>query len=294
MTAMRILCASKAIGPQTVLGESPIWDPLRACLWWIDIESCKLHRFDPGAGACSSHPLPGRPGLVALHPSGDLVLGIECTIGRYDPVCRTFTPVVVIGAEAGIRINDGSCDPGGRLWFGTMDNSLSHPKGSLFRLDPAGVIPVGDRLVASNGPAISGDGRRLFHCDSIGRRILQYQVDAEGQYGNLSVFRHFTQEEGLPDGMACDVEGGLWVALWGSGSVIRLDHRARTSAKVNLPVKQVTACTFAGPDLGDLYVTTASLGMTKRGLTASPGAGRLYRCKPGWTGLSATPVLHLS
>lgn len=294
MTAKLALSECDAIGPRAVLGESPVWDPVRACLWWIDIEACQLHRFDPDAGTCTSHLLPGRPGLVALHSSGDLVLGIEDTIGRYDPGFQSFKPRVAIGSAAGIRINDGSSDRSGRLWFGTMDDGLTHGKGSLFRLDAAGPIPVGDGLVASNGPAISGDGRTLFHCDSMSRRIFQYSLDAEGQHGNPSVFRHFTPEEGLPDGMACDVEGGLWVALWGSGSVIRLDHLARTTASVDLPIMQVTACTFAGPDLGELYITTASLGLNEMELTTSPSAGCLYRCKPGFFGFSATPVSHLS
>lgn len=293
MIARLVVSAKRTVGPRAVLGESPVWDPVRGCLWWIDIESCLLHSFDPHAGSSSSHLLPGRPGLVALHSSGELVLGIECTIGRYDPGCRSFKPLLTIGSEAGIRINDGFCDRAGRLWFGTMDDTLALPKGSLFRHDRTGVIPVGEGLVASNGPVVSCDGHSLFNCDSMGGRILRYPLNPEGRCRRPSVFRAFATDEGLPDGMACDVEGGLWVALWGSGSVIRLDHRARTTATVELPVSQVTACAFAGPDLGELYLTTASLGLTDTELKASPDAGCLYRCRPGWTGAAATPALHL-
>lgn len=269
-------------GRGSFLGEGPLWDAARGCLWWIDIEGRTLHRHDLQTGRNSTQPVPGRPGFVALHASGQLVLGIERDIVLFDPGADRGISLAEV-VKDGIRINDGCCDHAGRLWFGTMNDKVALPSGALYRLGPAGPEAAIIDVIASNGPAFSTDRRWLFHCDTLGRRILRYPLRPEGLLGPGSVYRCFSPEEGLPDGMACDTDGGLWVSLWGAvlscgwtGGVI--------SARVAVPAAQVTACAFGGPDLDVLFITTAAMGLTTDELAAAPDSGGLFMCCPGYRG----------
>ncbi len=202
-------------GKGSVLGESPLWDNARGCLSWIDIERRLLHRHDLSMGRNRAQAMPGRLGFVAMHESCQLVLGIERELVLFDPVAGRGINLAEVDKE-GIRINDGACDHAGRLWFGTMDDKVAAPSGALYRLGPSGPEAAIIDVIASNGPAFSTDRRWLFHCDTLGRRILRYPLRPAGSLGPGSVFRMFTAQDGLPDGMACDADGGLWVGLWGA------------------------------------------------------------------------------
>jgi D-xylonolactonase len=287
---MRVTCLA---GRGSLLGEGPLWDTARGCLWWIDIEGRQLHRHDPATDHNSQRAMPGRPGFVALHASGRLVLGIEREIVLYDPDTDKGTRQAEVGRD-GIRINDGACDHAGRLWFGTMDDAVAAPSGALYRLGAAGPEAAVTGVIASNGPAFTTDRQSLFHCDTLGRRILRYPLSPGGELGLRSVFRSFSPEEGLPDGMTCDTEGGLWVGLWGGGSVVRLDQGGTVTARVELPAAQVTACAFGGPDLDMLFITTAALDLPTNALAAAPDSGGLFTCRPGWRGLAPTPMQALA
>jgi sugar lactone lactonase YvrE len=276
-------------GRGAILGEGPLWDPARSCLWWIDIEGRKLHRHVLATGRNSTHIMAGRPGFVTLHASGQLVIGIEREVVIFDPSADRGSHLATI-VEDGVRINDGCCDHAGRLWFGTMDEGVAAPSGALYRLGPAGPEVAVTGVVASNGPAFAPDGRSMFHCDTIGRRVLRYPLQPDGSLASGSVFCSFSEDEGLPDGMACDAQGGLWVALWGGGSVVRLDQNGQISAKVVVPAAHVTACAFGGTDLDLLFITTATLDLTVDQRAATPMSGGLFMCRPGVRGQAPTPM----
>ena len=147
-------------GRGSILGEGPLWDAALGCLWWIDIEGRALHRHDPQTGRSSTQPVPGRPGFVALHASGQLVLGIEREVVLFDPGADRGISLAEVDKD-GIRINDGCCDHAGQLWFGTMDDKVASPIGALYRLGPAGPEAAINDVLASNGPAFSTDRRWL-------------------------------------------------------------------------------------------------------------------------------------
>ncbi len=285
---MQVSCLS---GRGSILGEGPLWDAARGCLWWIDIEGRRLHSHNPETGRNSTQTMPGRPGFVALHASGQLFLGIEREVVLFDPDADKGISLAEVDLDHDHnRINDGACDRAGRLWLGTMDGDVARPSGALYRLGPHGPEAAITGVIASNGPAFSGDGRWLFHCDTLGRRILRYPLDADARLGAGALLRAFTADEGLPDGLACDTEGGLWVGLWGGGCVVRLDATGATTARIAVPAAQVTACAFGGSKLNDLYITTAALGLPADALAAAPDSGGLFLCRPGHRGLNPTPM----
>ncbi|WP_163566685.1 SMP-30/gluconolactonase/LRE family protein [Fodinicola feengrottensis] len=90
----------------------------------------------------------------------------------------------------------------------------------------------------------------------------------------------------MPDGIAVDAQGGLWVALWDGGRVIRLDATGHVTAQVSVPALRVTSVAFGDEDLRTLYLTTARTGLNEATLKAYPGSGRVHFFHTDVPGLS--------
>jgi sugar lactone lactonase YvrE len=161
--------------------------------------------------------------------------------------------------------------------------------GALYRLDPdLRVSRVVSGITLSNGLDWSPDHRQMYYIDSPtqGVDVFDFEV-ADGSLGPRRRLITIPRADGLPDGMTVDAEGGLWVALHGSGSIRRYTLDGRVDRIVRLPVSLVTSCAFGGPDLADLYITSIKLGLSEQALQAEPLAGALFRCRPGVRGLPA-------
>ncbi|WP_399893521.1 SMP-30/gluconolactonase/LRE family protein [Streptomyces sp. BBFR51] len=172
-------------------------------------------------------------------------------------------------APAHMRMNDAAADPAGRFWAGSMAYDATEGAGSLYRADhDGGVERVLDGITVPNGPAFTADGRAMYLADSARGVIRRYPVDpATGRLGPPEVFA--TPEEGSPDGMAVDAEDGLWVALWGTGTVRRYRRDGGPDRVVRLSARRP-----AGLCLKDdvLHITTARVGLAAPG----PDDGALF------------------
>ena len=158
--------------------------------------------------------------------------------------------------------------------------------GSLYRLDAdLQVSKHVSGISISNGLDWSLDGRQMYYVDSPTQGVDVFDFDAAaGKLGARRRLITIAPEEGLPDGMTVDEEGGLWVALHGSGSVRRYTLDGHVDRVVRVPPTMVTCCAFGGSDLTDLYITTMSLGLSEEAKRAQPLAGALFRCRPGVRG----------
>jgi len=188
----------------------------------------------------------------------------------------------------GNRFNDGKCDPAGRFLAGTMDDNERLPSGSLYSLSPDGKLKTllrGTRI--SNGLAWSTDYRTFYHIDTPTRTVMAYDYDlASGEIANPRAAVAIPAGMGWPDGMTSDAEGMLWVALWGGAKLTRWDPATgRLETEIPFPAYNVSCCTFGGPDLDDLYVTTARKGMSAEQLAKYPLSGGLFRIHTKWQGM---------
>ncbi len=87
---------------------------------------------------------------------------------------------------------------------------------------------------------------------------------------------------GKPDGLCVDKEGLLWIALWGGGSVIRVNPvNGQIVSQINLPASKTSCPCFAGERLDELVVTSASEGID---MDKEPLAGCLFVIKVGIPG----------
>jgi sugar lactone lactonase YvrE len=186
-------------------------------------------------------------------------------------------------------MNDGACDSRGRFWAGTMAGDKTPGAGSLYRLNPDGRVKrVLTGLTISNGIDWSLDGHTMYFIDSALGCVDAFDFDEER--GCLSNRRHLIEvppEDGMPDGLTVDADGFLWVALFRGAAVRRYSPEGKLQCVVDLPATLVTSCAFGDPDLGTLYVTSASRGLDEEGRHRQPHAGALFRLRPGVKGRQA-------
>jgi sugar lactone lactonase YvrE len=172
-------------------------------------------------------------------------------------------------------MNDGGCDPQGRFYCGTMAYDETTGAGSLYRLDPdRGVTVVLTDVTISNGLQWTAAGDTALYVDTPTGRVDSFDFDGgSGTFANRRPFVSISGP-GQPDGMAIDEEDGIWVALWGGRAVHRYDANGHLDLVVELPVSQVTACTFGGPDRRSLFITTSRDGVEP---DDQPEAGSVFR-----------------
>ncbi len=259
------------------LGEGPVWSAAEGALWFVDIKQDRLHRFDTAAGEGRSWTAPARPGFLAPCSDGGFIVGLKSGLCRFDPERGEFTPPAPVEPHRpSNRLNDGVVDAAGRLWFGSMDDGETDATGRLYRLDPAGPRAVDHGYVITNGPAISPDGRRLYHTDTLRQVIYAFDLSPEGEISGKRVFARIEPGGGYPDGPTVDAEGYVWTGLFGGWSARRYSPFGELVRTVHFPCANVTKITFGGEDLRTAYATTAWKGLTSEQRSQQPLAGGLF------------------
>jgi sugar lactone lactonase YvrE len=262
-------------------GEGPVWWPGWGGLRWVDMLAGDVLTLD-GSGAVRRVHVGTVAAVVRPRAGGGMVAAAERGVVLLDPDDRIERTLPPLWTDPGVRMNDGGCDPDGRFYAGSMAYDSGAGRGTLYRFDADGTATVVlESVTVSNGLAWSPDGEAVYYADTPTGRVDRFDyVD-----GELTGRRPFATV-GSPDGLCVDAEGHVWVALWGRGAVVRLDPAGREVGRVAVPASQVTACTFGGPGLDELYVTTSRQGVDP---AAEPLAGSLFRVDPGVRGLPTLP-----
>lgn len=259
------------------LGEGPVWDAGRACLWFVDIKAPALHRFYPDSGRVDTIVAPLPIGWALPTDAGSLLCRLKDGLHLFDPDTGRFSRhLVVPGEPEGNRLNDACVAPDGSVWFGSMDDAERGPHGRFHRLANGVIRPVGPAdICITNGPAIVPAGDRVFYTDTLGRVIHSAAIRPDGTVGPERDFARIEDGAGYPDGPTVDGAGRLWTGLFG-GWAVRCYDDDGLAATVRLPVANVTKLAFGGRDRRTAYVTTAWKGLTPAVRTEQPLAGHLF------------------
>jgi sugar lactone lactonase YvrE len=275
--------AELVIDPKAELGEGPVWDARASCLWFVDILRGRVHRFDPASQSLTTHDVGCMVGAVAPTEAGDLVLAVHDGFARLNPATGVLTMIAEVEADRpDQRMNDGKCDAAGRFWAGTMALDERAGAGALYRLDPDHrVHTMVHQVSISNGLDWTDDARLMYFVDSPTQSIDVFDFDlAAGTIANRRTWLRIGAAHGMPDGLTLDAAGYVWVSLWGGGGVRRYAPDGSLDTVIRLPTMYPTSCTFGGPDLADLYITTATLQLSETELADQPQAGGLFRVRP--------------
>jgi len=110
--------------------------------------------------------------------------------------------------------------------------------------------------------AFTPDDKRMYFSDSRGETVYTYDFDVDaGTISNREVFLSTRDMPGRIDGATCDEEGFYWGALVHDWAIVRFDPKGRLNRMIRLPVRHPLMCTFGGPNMDILYVTTSSVFM---------------------------------
>jgi D-xylonolactonase len=271
---------------QCQVGEGPLWHPGERRLYWTDIPTGRMFRYDPAAGVHEQCYQGEVVGGFTIQDDGDLLLFMAKGAIKIWREGELITVVDGIPEERESRFNDVIADPAGRVFCGTMPTE-SQP-GRLYRLDTDGTLTqLLDGITCSNGMGFAPDRKQMYYTDSFKREIYLFDYDRDsGDITNQRVFVQIREDEGFPDGMTVDAEGCVWSARWGDGCLVRYAPDGGEVLRVPFPAKKITSVTFGGADYADIYVTTAG-GDNKA--EDGPGAGALFRLDLGIQGVPEFP-----
>ena len=280
------ISAELAIKLDCNLGEGPFWDSSKQELYFVDISNKQVHIFTPSSNSIQTITFDQEIGAVLLGHDSQLI--VAARDGLYaatrDGDLKTLLAPIDFG-DSSIRCNDAKCDANGRIWVGTMAFDFKAGAASLYSFDSENLKEVLSDLTIANGLGWSPDQKTMYFIDSMTSRVDSFDFDlTSGEMSNRKPFIHFDDPGVIPDGMTTDEDGGIWVALFGGSAVRRFDASGKLTHTVSVPATQVTSCCFGGPDMSELYITTAQYAMDAETLSKDPLAGSLFRVKTSFKG----------
>jgi sugar lactone lactonase YvrE len=284
-----MLQASVLLQSGCALGEGPVWFEARNSCLWVDILEKTIFEYHLHSKILDQHQMPQMVSLII--PAGDhnVIVALQGGIARYHLDNKNFEMISDLDLDwNNIRCNDGICNINGHLWIGTTGIDHADGAGDLYYIDNKLTVQKQlKQLTISNGMALTPDNTQLYHTDSVTQNISCYSVDnstGKMQFNHVAI--SIPKSMGIPDGMAMDEEGKLWVALWGGFGVGRFDpQNGKMIAFIQLPVPHVTCCAFIGKNRRTLLITTAKKGLTSEELDQYPLSGHVFIAEVDVVGL---------
>lgn len=263
-------------------GEGPVWYSEWGGLKWVDMLAGDVLSLAKDGSV--SRWRSGDPVVAAIRPrsSGGMVMGVERGFALTSPDGE-LTHLPPLWPQGHLRMNEGACDPAGNFWCGSMAYDRAEGAASLWRLDRAGeATQMLEDLTISNGLCWSADGSTAYYNDTETYTISVFDWSPDDGLFNRRVFADLRDDLVRPDGLTLDAEGGVWIGLSNGSAVRRYDAGGKLSEVIDLPVTKVTACTFGGDNLDQLFITTSREGLPD---DEQPAAGSLFLAVPGVRGL---------
>lgn len=238
-----------------IVAEGPLWDDKNNILMFLDILGECIFKVDYATKKIEKINVGQQIGCMALCENGDILLGMQDGIYRMNQKGEkvlAHQPLKIKGR----RFNDGKVGPDGCFYLGTTD---ANGEGAFYRLKNGVLEELFDKCNCSNGLDWSVDGTKMFYCDTPLQKIEIFDFDSENHtLSNRRTFVEIARELGTPDGFAMDSEDNIWLGLWGGNAVLEIKADGSFGKKIDVPAIKASSCCFAGEQLDDLIITTAS------------------------------------
>ncbi len=276
-----------ALKTHAKLGECPRWDEQNQLLYWVDINACELHRFNPLTCEDASIKFEEEIGCFVLKKDSGFVLAMRSGFYFMDEWGEELQAIVDPEADVETnRFNDGRCDAAGRLIAGTVYPPKDRDGANFWALDTnleaRLLIP---NMLTSNGAAFSPDNRTFYFANTPKHVIYKCDYDLQsGKVGEPEVFHQFEYGNGRPDGASVDVEGCYWTALYEGGRIVRLNPKGEIIQEIAVPAKCPTMVAFGDNDLKTLYITSVG-DRPKEELETYPHSGSIFKIRVDVPGL---------
>lgn len=267
------------------LGEGPVWDARTQTLHWLDILNKRIY-----AGPEWLAELDDFTGCLAPRKGGGLALTKRFSFASLslDPFQETFLAALA-DEPANNRFNDGKCDPRGRFVAGTMDINEKDPTGSLYSFDGRAITKLLGNVTISNGMTWSPDGGTFYYIDTPRREVRAFDYDLDtGSISNSRVAVTVPESLGWPDGMTSDLQGNVWIAMWGGAQITKWNPgTGKLLEQIPVPVIQPSSCAFGGKSMNELFITSARKDLDEAALKRYPLSGGVFRLETDVEGMPA-------
>lgn len=273
------------------LGEAPLWHSESQYFYWVDIMNFRLYRLDTRSEDVVTYNMPSEISCFAFGGNGLIYVVLADGLYSFD---ESTGALVFLSRpddlEETHRFNDGKCDSAGRFYMGSMEKTYTNPTGSLYSVDSSMKFSkhVDRQFVVPNGLSWNNELEKFYHVDTVNGKVNAYDYDhATGAICNGKTIITVKSDEGSPDGMTIDDEGMLWICHWDGYKIVRWNPlNGEKLEEIQLAVERPTSCCFGGPDMKDLYITSAAIDDAKGDLSGSVfkvkldvGGSELYKFK---------------
>ncbi|MDB5951495.1 MAG: gluconolactonase [Massilia sp.] len=289
-----------AFNEPMAVGECPLWNPLDACLYWVDIDGFAIHRLHPASGVHNCWDMPSEPSALGLAAGGGLVVALRSGLVHFDSANGVATPIAPAPYDTTkVRFNDGRVDAAGRFWIGTMYEPRDRQAAEMYVLEHGKLrLAWSGGMTNSNGLGFSPDGQTMYHADTAAHRVDRHGFDAAtGAVSEPHTFQQFSTDKadpgygGRPDGAAVDSEAAYWLAMFEGSRLLRFAPDGSLLREVKLPLRCPTMIAFGGDDLRTLYITSAGLARPDDERARYPLSGCVLSLRVDVAGL-AEPLYH--
>ena len=275
--------AEQITEPVAYHGEGPVWSGRWGGLRFVDMLAGDILSLSDDGSVDRRH-VADVAAAIRPRSKGGTVIGIERGFALENPD-GTLIRLDELWTNDQVRMNEGSCDPDGRVYCGSMSRDKRPGAGALYRLDPdLSVGVVLPDVTISNGLEWTKDGSRAYYNDTATYSVSVFDYDSQAGLINRRVFVDLSAEGKRPDGLTVDEQDGVWVALSNGSAVRGYTAEGVLAEVIEVPVKKVTACTFGGPQLDRLFITTSREGVDA---STDPLAGSLFQAIVGVRGVPA-------
>lgn len=270
------------------VGESPVWDAALDRVVWVDIHGRRILWRQLSSGEVGSVTMLEHVSAALPTESSEWLACLKDGLYAVDLEDEARQRLCLLPhammdyAGPPMRTNDAKVTPTGSVLVGTMPYEPDTYPGvaALYEWRDHRLTLVRDGVTVSNGIGWSPDGEWMYYVDSPTRRVEILAWSPEGRPVDHGTLITLEPEWGIPDGLCVDSQGFVWLAMWGGGRVLRIDHEGQISGFVSVPTPQVTSCAFVGSDLSKLAITTAALNQV-----ADFTAGKTFIFEPSVSGL---------
>ena len=269
------------------LGEGTLWVSEHNSIYFVDIKKKKICSFNIKNKKKNILKVNKEIGFIAHIKDHIFILGLQGELRIQNLKSKKVLKSIPIEPKIKLnRINDGKTDPAGNLWFGTMDNlERKIQKGSLYKLNKdLKLTRVDKNYRITNGPAFI-DQYNFYHTDSPKKTIYKIKINKNNKIVSKNIFKKFSLDEGVPDGMTLDKNKNLWVAHFHGACVSVFNNKAKLIHRIKFPAKNITNCAFGGKNNQELFISTATKGMNKADLRKFRYSGFFFSVKTNARGV---------
>ncbi|MBO9474454.1 SMP-30/gluconolactonase/LRE family protein [Shimia sp. R10_1] len=259
------------------LGEGPLWHPVREQLFWFDIKGKRL--LTQRMGDTQEWQFDEHFSAAGWVDEDTLIVASETALWRMDLETGLREHVIALEADNPVtRSNDGRADRWGGFWIGTMGKAAEAKAGAIYRFYKGELRQVVGDITISNAICFDQTRACAYYTDTPTGQVMRQSVDPVTGWpqGAAEVYLDLKPEGLNPDGAVVDAEGTVWIAQWGASRVAAYDPEGRFVKAVEVGALQASCPAFGGPELRDLYITTAAEDLAADVLAAAPENGMTF------------------